>query len=79
MELINPDEYIVVKYWGEKGLYGWVVCKNKNETLSPAFDSKDMAYDWLQKLRAATSGRKTFQQVYHCAVLFRLVFILNNK
>jgi hypothetical protein len=45
-ELINADNYVVVKYWGEKSLYGWVACKNRKEEIS-VFDSKNEAYDWL--------------------------------
>ena len=45
--LINPDDYIVVKYWGENGLYGWVVCKNIREEISPSYTSKEKAYCWL--------------------------------
>jgi len=59
-ELINPDEYIIVKYWGEKDLFGWVVCKNKNEELSPAFDSKDIAYEWLQNYEQQQALEKHF-------------------
>ena len=59
-ELINPDEYVIVKYWGEKDLFGWVVCKNKNEELSPAFDSKDIAYEWLQNYEQQQALEKHF-------------------
>lgn len=47
-ELINPEGYFIKKYWGERGLYGWVVCKSKTEELSQAFNSKEKAYEWLQ-------------------------------
>ena len=62
MEFINPDEYVIVKYWGEKSLYGWVVCKNKNEELSPAFDSKDKAYEWLQNYENQLALEKHFNK-----------------
>ena len=62
-QLINPDDYIVVKYWGENGLYGWVVCKNIREEISPSYTSKERAYDWL------ADHKKDLSKIGKCIVV----------